>query len=119
MRGLVLVAAMVWTSCTGLQRPSLAPVATPDGVRFSLTNADARTVALAGTFNQWSISSHALVRQGTSNLWALVVPLPPGEHLFMFVIDGSHWLTPPLADDFVDDGFGARNGIVIVRPAER
>jgi 1,4-alpha-glucan branching enzyme len=90
-------------------------VATPDGVRFSLAYADATSVVLAGTFNQWSISSHALVREGTSDIWTLVVPLPPGEHLFMFVIDGSQWLTPPLADDFVDDGFGAKNGVVIVR----
>jgi hypothetical protein len=34
----------------------------------------------------------------------------------MFVIDGTQWITPPLADDFVDDGFGARNGVVVVRP---
>jgi 1,4-alpha-glucan branching enzyme len=116
MRGLVLGAAIAWTSCTPLlQRPSLAPAATPDGVRFSLAHADAKSVALAGTFNRWSISSHTLVREGTSNVWTLVVPLPPGEHLFMFVIDGAQWITPPLADDFVDDGFGAKNGIAIVR----
>ena len=41
--------------------------------------------------------------------------LPAGEHLFMFVADGNRWITPPLADDFVDDGFGSRNGVVIVR----
>jgi hypothetical protein len=34
----------------------------------------------------------------------------------MFVIDGERWITPPLADDFVDDGFGSRNGVVVVRP---
>ena len=39
--------------------------------------------------------------------------------LFMFVIDGSRWVTPPLADDFVDDGFGSKNGVVIVGPQER
>jgi len=28
-------------------------------------------------------------------------------------------IVPPLAEDFADDGFGSRNGVVIVRPRER
>ena len=60
-------------------------------------------MALAGTFNQWSISSHPLVRDGTSHVWTLVVPLPPGEHLFMYVVDGTRgsrlrWQTTSLDD---------------------
>jgi 1,4-alpha-glucan branching enzyme len=117
MRGLVLVTAMACASCTaGVQRPSLAPVITPDGVRFSLLRADAKSVAVAGTFNEWSPSSHVLVRDATTHVWTRVVALPPGEHLFMFVVDGTQWITPPSADEFVDDGFGAKNGVVIVRP---
>jgi 1,4-alpha-glucan branching enzyme len=115
-----LVAAIACTACTpGVQAPTLAPVTTSDGVRFSLVHRDAKSVALAGTFNQWSIASHVLWRDATSHVWRLVVPLPPGEHLFMFVIDGSEWLTPPLADDFVNDGFGSRNGVVVVQSTGR
>jgi 1,4-alpha-glucan branching enzyme len=118
MRGLVLVIAIVCSSCTpGLQRPSLAPAVTPEGVRFSFLQADAKSVAIAGTFNEWSVSSHQLLRTGKTDVWMLTVPLSPGEHLFMFVIDGTRWITPPLADDFVDDGFGSKNGVVIVRSA--
>jgi 1,4-alpha-glucan branching enzyme len=116
----VALVAIASASCSpGLQRPSLAPLMTPAGVRFSLVRADAKTVALAGTFNQWSTSSHVLAHDATSNVWTLVVPLPPGEHLFMYVVDGTQWIIPPLADDFVDDGFGSRNGVVIVRPTAR
>ena len=97
----------------------MAPLVTPAGVRFSLVRAEVNSVALAGTFNQWSISSHPLVREGTTDVWTLVVPLPPGEHLFMYVVDGTQWITPPQADDFVDDGFGSRNGVVIVPQKER
>jgi 1,4-alpha-glucan branching enzyme len=115
-----ILTVIVCTSCTpGLQTPALAPMMTPTGMRFSLVDADAKTVSLVGAFNQWSATSHQLTRDGTTNIWTLVVPLPPGEHLFMFVIDGSRWVTPPLADDFVDDGFGSKNGVVIVRPQER
>lgn len=47
--------------------------------------------------------------------WGLVVPLGSGEYLFMYVIDGQQWLTPPRAEDYLADGFGNRNGVVTVR----
>jgi 1,4-alpha-glucan branching enzyme len=87
---------------------------TRGGVRFSLLQPDARTVALAGSFNEWSTASHLLSRQ-PSGVWTIVVGLPPGEHPFMFVVDGQ-WVSPPVAEDYADDGFGKRNGIVVVRP---
>ena len=93
-----------------------SPVVTPAGVRFILVRPDARSVALAGSFNQWSQSSHPLVREGSRGLWTTLVRLPPGEYLFMFVVDGAQWISPPSAEDYVDDGFGARNGVVVVRP---
>ena len=36
----------------------------------------------------------------------------------MSVVDGK-WVSPPFAEDYVDDGFGAKNGMVVVRPPER
>ena len=90
------------------------PAITSAGVRFVVAYPEARTVALAGSFNGWSTKTHLLAPSGRSGVWALVVPLPPGEYLFMFVVDGNRWLTPPLADDYVEDGFGSRNGIVLV-----
>ena len=111
--------AVTVSACAGERRITLAPVMTPTGVRFSLADGEARSVAVAGSFNGWSVSSHALARQGTSDLWTIVVPLPPGEHLFVFIIDGNRWITPPLADDFVDDGFGSQNGVVFVRATEK
>mgnify|MGYP001574864520 CR=1 FL=1 len=109
------VAAIVGASCAATFRPA-APVVTPSGVRFVLIQPAARSVALAGTFNQWSATSHPLARDGSRGLWAVVVPLPPGEHLFMYVVDGTQWISPPLAGDYVDDGFGAKNGVMVVRP---
>jgi 1,4-alpha-glucan branching enzyme len=111
--------AITVSACMGDRRITLAPAMTPTGVRFRLADAEARSVAVAGSFNGWSASSHALAREGTSHIWTIVVPLMPGEHLFMFVIDGNRWITPPLADDFVDDGFGSQNGMVLVRPTEK
>lgn len=88
---------------------------TPDGVRFMLTQPDAQSVAVAGSFNGWSTAVHALARSGSKDVWSALVPLAPGEYLFMYVVDGTRWVSPPLAEGYVDDGFGSRNGIVVVR----
>jgi 1,4-alpha-glucan branching enzyme len=111
-----IVIAGASLSCAS--RTSEAPAATPSGVRFVLARPEAGSVALTGTFNGWSPSAHPMSRAGSSGAWTIVVPLPPGEHLFMYVVDGM-WVSPPLAEDYMDDGFGARNGVVVVRPNER
>src|SRR5262245_19347409 len=111
-------AAIVGAACEGLRRPNLAPAMTPQGVRFSFVDGDAKSVALTGAFNQWSATEHQLSR-GAGKMWEITVRLPPGEYPFMFVVDGSRWITPPVADDFIDDGFGSKNGVVIVRPEEK
>jgi len=113
----VALAAFLSASCAATMR-QVAPVATPAGVHFMLIRPEARSVALAATFNQWSTSAHPLVRDPRGG-WTLVVALPPGDHLFMYVVDGMQWISPPMAEDYMDDGFGAKNGVVIVRPSDR
>jgi 1,4-alpha-glucan branching enzyme len=112
------VVASLSVSCAAAMSP-MAPVVTPDGVRFIFVHPDAQSVTLTGSFNQWSTSSHALTRARSAAVWTVVVPLPPGEHLFMYVVDGIRWISPEVAEDFVDDGFGVKNGVVVVRPNER
>ena len=114
----IVIAAVLSVACA-TTRSVMAPIATSGGVRFMFASSDARSVMLTGSFNQWSISSHPMTRAGSTGAWTIVVRLPPGEHLFMYVVDGTTWISPPLAEDYVDDGFGTRNGIVVVRPSER
>ena len=111
----VLGAAVASVSCAAAMADR-APIETPDGVRFTFANAAAKSVAVAGNFNEWSATANPLARSG--KVWTAVVTLPPGEHLFMFIVDGK-WIVPPLAEEYADDGFGSRNGVVIVRPRER
>ena len=109
-----LLAGLAAASLSCAAAVARGPVVTPDGVRFTLEHAAAKSVAIAGDFNDWSTSAHPLARYG-SGTWSAVVALPPGDHKFMFVVDGTEWVVPPLAEDYVDDGFGSRNGVVIVR----
>ena len=95
-------------------RSASVPVVTAAGVRFVLEHREARSVTLAGSFNEWSTSSHPLTRND-GGPWTITVRLPRGEHAFIYVVNGAEWLTPPLAEEYVDDGFGTRNGVVVVR----
>jgi 1,4-alpha-glucan branching enzyme len=113
---LAVAALAAGASLSCAARPPATTAVTPDGVRFALARPEAASVAIAGNFNDWSTSSHPMSRSGSSGPWTAVVPLPPGEHTYMFVVNGTEWISPPLAEDYVDDGFGARNGVVVVRP---
>ncbi len=84
------------------------------GVEFSLVLPNVQSVAVVGDFNDWSHTAHMLVRED-GDRWSGVVPLSAGEHVFMFVVNGEQWVVPPLADDYVDDGFGQKNGVLVVR----
>jgi 1,4-alpha-glucan branching enzyme len=109
--------AIVGVSCAS--RAALPPRATPGGVQFELWHPTASNVALAGSFNEWSLSTHPLAPAARRGNWRAVVALPPGEHLFMYVVNGTEWVTPPVAEDYADDGFGSKNGIVVVRQSAR
>ena len=54
-------------------------------------------------------------RAGETGVWVADVALKQGEHTFMYLVNGTEWVVPPLAEDFVTDGFGQTNGVVIVR----
>jgi 1,4-alpha-glucan branching enzyme len=107
--------AVVSASCAAAMADR-APLETPDGVRFTFASTAAKSVSVTGSFNEWSATANPLGRSG--KVWTAIVLLPPGEHLFMFIVDGK-WMVPPLAEDYADDGFGSRNGVVVVRPRER
>jgi 1,4-alpha-glucan branching enzyme len=116
---LAAAAALVVASRCATVGPMSATVAQPDGVRFQVTAPAAERVSVAGTFNGWSPTAHPLRREGGApGRWTTVVRLPAGEHQYMFVVDGREWMAPPLADAYADDGFGARNGVVIVRDVQ-
>lgn len=110
--GPALALGLVLAACAA--PVSQMPRAGADGVRFTVVAPWARSVAVAGDFNGWSTTAHPLKPAGRDGVWSGVVAIPEGEYRFMYVIDGKRWLTPPEADDFVRDGFGNFNGVVVV-----
>lgn len=83
-------------------------------VRFAYAAEDASTVAVAGDFSNWepiTLSPHTV---NGEKVWSSLVPLPRGEHRYMFVVDGTRWVSDPLASVHRQDGFGHRNAVIAI-----
>ena len=84
-------------------------------VRFQLAAPAAHDVTLAGSFNGWS-AGIPLRKSAVSGLWVVTLPLPVGEHQYLFHVDGKQWIADPGAHAQVDDGFGRTNSVLVVGP---
>ncbi|HET9948247.1 MAG TPA: glycogen-binding domain-containing protein [Longimicrobiales bacterium] len=82
-------------------------------VQFVLEAPGASSVAVAGDFSGWE-PSFALEDADGDGVWSGRVPVRPGVHAYMFVIDGTTWQTDPNAERYRDDGFGNRNAVLAV-----
>jgi hypothetical protein len=82
-------------------------------VEFVLRAPGARSVAVAGDFTTWSPDVELQDADG-DGVWAGRVLVQPGMHRYMFVIDGTEWVTDPNAARHTDDGFGNRNAVLVV-----
>jgi 1,4-alpha-glucan branching enzyme len=96
-----------------IQKPEW-PKPVAGGVRFVLLAPEAKKVALVGSFNGWAEEAIKMKMRDGTGFWSVDVPLKVGEYTFMYLVDGTRWVTPPAAEDFVTDGFGQTNGVVIV-----
>jgi hypothetical protein len=82
-------------------------------VQFALDAPGAQSVSVAGDFDGWT-GSFSLQDANGDGTWTGRIPLQPGVHAYMFLVDGSTWVTDPLAQRYADDGFGNRNAILAV-----
>ena len=80
-------------------------------VRLVLHAPGAKTVSVAGDWNDWEAGRDALHAVG-DGLFSTVMLLPPGRYEYMFVVDGEGWRSDPTAPLARDDGFGNRNSVL-------
>lgn len=117
-----LAAAMSIAIVVFVTREAAGPVAVPGlaaatgdvRVRFELTAPEAGRVTVAGTFNDWNPDSVALHLNPVTGVWSVTVPMRPGEHQYLFVVDGARWIPDPGALAEVEDGFGQKNSLLVV-----
>ncbi len=115
-RAAILVTAFAGAlgACAATIKPDV-PRPVRGGVRFTYLAPTANTVYVVGSFNGWVKGATQMKQEGKTGVWIAEVMIRPGEHTFMYLVDGKEWVVPPIAEDFVTDGFGQTNGVVIVR----
>lgn len=109
------LALVVWWATSGPRAPG-ASLPETVLVRFQLAAPDAHDVTVSGSFNGWIAPGIALRKSVVPGLWVVTLPLPVGEHQYLFRVDGSQWMADPGAHAQVDDGFGRTNSVLVVGP---
>jgi AMP-activated protein kinase-like protein len=82
-------------------------------VHFELAAPRASRVALVGSFNEWNPVATPLTRDAATGKWVVSLRLPPGRHVYAFVVDGDV-TADPAAPRAADDDFGSTNSVVLV-----
>jgi 1,4-alpha-glucan branching enzyme len=92
--------------------PSKADAPRPAQVCLELIKPGAKSVYVAGSFNQWKPDTTPLVQAGNGR-WVGNLAVRPGRHEYLFVVDGQ-WLPDPNAKENVQNPFGGLNSVFTV-----
>lgn len=82
-------------------------------VTFTLQAPAAKEVYLSGSFNNWNPAGEKMTKD-ENGVWSVTIKLKPDTYQYKFVADGI-WITDLNAASFVDDGFGGRNSVIVVK----
>ena len=73
---------------------AVGPIVKDQSVTFTYSAPDASEVYVAGTFNGWNTTSHAL-KKDANGVWSITISnLSYGIHEYKFVVDGA-WVADP------------------------
>lgn len=102
----------------GTQAAPAAPAAPAGGTdvtfRYQPVIGGIQSVSVAGTFNGWDPAAAPLSDDDADGIWEKTLKLPPGEHQYKFVVNGTQWFPDDFAMATTDDGFGGQNSVVRV-----
>ena len=85
-------------------------------VTFAVPADQASTgVAVAGSFNNWSLTAHPMKLDRRRGLWKRSVSFRPGERVeFRYFIDGSRWHNEAEADATAASPFFSENSVLVL-----
>lgn len=81
--------------------------------QFVFEHATAESVSIVGDFNEWVPGEYTLTRT-SAGVWTTTVPLPPGRHVYSYVIDGTLLVADPRAPKAGDADYGREGSVVMV-----
>jgi pimeloyl-ACP methyl ester carboxylesterase len=114
--GLLLVGIISAANCfaqSGRSQPNPQTTTSPASITFRLkAHLNAKSVALAGTFNNWNTQSTPMTRKGAD--WSVSIKLAPGTYRYKFVVDKDRWTVDPENAQTEADGEGHVNSLLII-----
>jgi len=81
-------------------------------VRLEFIHDTAKSVAVAGTFNDWRPGATEMVSVGDGR-WLKELVLAPGAYEYRLVVDGE-WMPDPRASETASNPFGESNSVLRV-----
>jgi chromosome partitioning protein len=85
-----------------------------DAIAFVTLYPRAKSVQVAGDFNDWQPSKLSLGKVGEGGVWQASVKLPPGKYRYRLVVDGQ-WQQDPYNESTELNPFGGYNSVVEVK----
>ncbi|MFM9872550.1 MAG: alpha-amylase family glycosyl hydrolase [Fimbriimonadaceae bacterium] len=84
---------------------------------FVYMASSAKSVSVAGTFNNWNKDADPMIRATDGKTWKLTKSLAIGNYQYKFVVNGQSWVTDPSGDSR-DDGHGNVNTFLSIVPPD-
>ena len=81
-------------------------------VRLEFHDDRAKTVYIAGSFNDWNPKTTSMLKDGSDH-WIKEFALPPGVYEYLYVVDGR-WVNDPKAVKSTPNPQGGRNSVLVV-----
>ena len=105
------VAALVLAVLFWPAQKELKQVATREPYRFVIYRPGATQAEITGDFTGWERVS--MERIGSSGYWEISLNLQPGEHRYVFILDGQQRVADPTVMAREQDDFGGENSILV------
>ena len=84
-------------------------------VTFKYPNHEqAGSAVLAGGFNGWSVTDTPMNRLKDGSFSVTLSLKANCSYTFRYVLDGTHWVNDPAADEYAANEYGESNSVVIL-----
>ncbi len=113
--------ASMSASCGYIDKSIESPVFDDGAVEFRYFSPSARTVQVAGDWNNWGAGDAGqgevlvgLMEKGEGDVWYLSQALSPGRHRYYFLVNEFQRVLDPSNSRVVDDPWGGKANLLIV-----
>ena len=108
-------------SCSYIDKAVESPVLKEGEVLFSYPSHSAKTVQVAGDWNNWGAGDAeqgevlvGLMEKDKKGVWNLAQQLPPGRYRYYFLLNETQRILDPANPRVTDDPWGGKASLLIV-----